>query len=354
MKTMDCQKAICFIGTRVPPVRKGLVHMKWRSRTLVFLLLLLFVLTACSPRPLDDPDKKPVFKLTGLKGPTSMGLAPLVSKAQAGDLPFDADFDVVASPEELVPMIVRGDCDLAALPANLAATLYQKTEGKILVLAINTLGVLDIVERGDSVHSLEDLAGRTVYASGEGAVPQYVLNLLLEKSGLDPDKDLDLVWMAEHGAIVARMQAEEGSVALLPQPFVTIAQKQMTDLRLALDLNDDWERLIPDAGLVMGVLVAQKETVEKNPQAIEAFLAAYKEAIDLTNESPDQVAALIQELDIFDAAVAREAIPYCNIHFADKEAMKNALSGFLTLLMGINPQSVGGQLPGEDFYYGAK
>lgn len=328
--------------------------MKKQSRILVVLLLLVFLVTACAPASPQEVEEDVTFRLAGLKGPTSMGLAPLVSKANAEELAFAVDFDVVASPEEIVPMIVKGECDLAALPANLASTLYNKTEGGIVVLAINTLGVLDIVERGDTIHSLEDLAGKTVYASGEGAVPEYALSLLLEKSGLDADKDLNLVWMAEHSAIVAKLAAEEGAIALLPQPYVTIAQNQISDLRLALDLNDDWVRLIPDAGLVMGVLVAQKETVEKYPKAIEAFLTAYKEAIDLTNEEPAEVAALIEELDIFNAAVAQAAIPYCNIHFEDKDTMKASLSGFLTLLHGINPQAVGKDLPAEDFYYGAK
>ncbi len=317
-------------------------------------LLTILLLVACAPKAPESPEDLVTFRLAGLKGPTSMGLAPLVADALEGKEAYGIDFDVLASPEEIVPKIVRGDCDLAAVPANLASTLYNKTEGGIVVIAINTLGVLDIVERGDTIHSLGDLAGRKLYASGEGAVPEYVLNLLLEKSGLDPGQDLEIEWMSEHAAIVAQLAAEPGSVALLPQPFVTIAQKQLDDLRLALDLNQDWSRLIPDAGLVMGVLVAQKEVVDQHPQAVEAFLKSYEQAIALTNDQPDQVAEVIESLDIFDAAVAREAIPFCNIHFARDDAMKQSLSGFLDLLFAINPEAIGGQLPAEDFYYGAK
>ena len=318
------------------------------------LLLGLVLLAACAPPVPEKTEDFVTFRLAGLKGPTSMGLAPLVTDALEGKEAYGIDFDVLASPEEIVPRIVRGDCDLAAVPANLAATLYNKTEGGIAVIAINTLGVLDIVERGDRIQSLEDLAGRKLYGSGEGAVPEYVLRLLLEKSGLDPDKDVEIEWMSEHGAIVAQLAAEPGSAALLPQPFVTIAQKQLGDLRLALDLNDDWTRLIPDAGLVMGVLVAQREVVDQHPQALEAFLKDYEQALALTREKPDEVAGLIEALDIFDAAVAREAIPFCNLFFARGDELKQSLSGFLDLLFAIDPQAIGGQLPADDFYYGAK
>lgn len=303
----------------------------------------------------EDPQPvEPVIRLNGLQGPTSMGLAQLVTDAQAGKEAFAVNFEVVASPEEIVPLIVKGDSDLAALPANLASTLYNKTEGGIVVLAINTLGVLDIVERGDQIQTLSDLKGKKIYASGEAAVPEYVIRLLLEKSGLDPDKDVEIVWLSEHSAIVAKLAEEEEAVALLPQPFVTVAQKQLDDLRLALDLNDDWTELIPDAGLVMGVLVGQKSFVEEHPEIVDAFLAKYEESINFTNENPKDTALMIEELGVFNAAVAEQAIPFSNIHFAGGAEMKDSLAGFLELLFGMNPQAVGGQLPADDFYYGAK
>ncbi|HHU08198.1 MAG TPA: ABC transporter substrate-binding protein [Clostridiaceae bacterium] len=327
-----------------------------RKTSIVVAIVMLFalLLTACASSKEPEMVEDVTIRLRGLQGPTSMGLAQLVTDAQEGEESFKVDFEVVASPEEIVPLIVKGECDIAALPANLAATLYNRTEGEIVVLAVNTLGVLDIVERGDTVETIDDLKGRKLYASGEGAVPEYVIRLLLERKGLDPDNDVEIEWLSEHSAIVAKLETENDAVALLPQPFVTIAQKQLTDLRLAIDLNDDWSELIPEAGLVMGVLIAQKAFVEENTNTIDAFLASYEESINFTNENPKEASQMIEALDVFNAAVAEAAIPYCNIHYADGDPMKDSLSGFLELLHGMNPQSVGGKLPPADFYYGAK
>ncbi len=357
---------------------------KKRLRLLVFVLVLSLLAAACSPvdndatkgtttqdtvpssptsipddpaTPSDSEQSGPPrahFKLAGLKGPTSMGLAPLIVGAQQGTEAFDLSFDLVASPEEIVPMIVRGDVDLAAVPSNLASVLYNKTEGKIAVIAINTLGVLHIVERGESVRSLKDLVGKTIYASGKGAVPEYVLRLLLEKNGINPEADVELIWKNDHSAVVAQMAKEEGSIALLPQPFVTVAQQQLTDLRSAIDLNTEWGRVITDAGLVMGVLVARKEVIDKDADSVEAFINRYETSIEFVNEQTDEASAMIEELDIFKGAIAKKAIPFCYIRFFAGEEMQRQLSGFLELLMEANPQSVGGKLPGDDFYFGGK
>jgi len=353
---------------------------KKRTRLIVFALVISLLAASCSPvnngatngmtttdtepsstteplvsvKPSDPEPSNPPrvhFKLAGLKGPTSMGLAPLVIEAEKGRESFDLSFELVASPEEIVPMIVRGDVDLAAVPSNLASVLYNKTEGKIAVIAINTLGVLHVVERGDSIHTLKDLVGKTVYASGKGAVPEYVLRLLLEKNEINPDTGVELKLENDHSAVVAQIAKEEGSVALLPQPFVTVAQQQLTDLRSAIDLNTEWGKVIADAGLVMGVLIARKEVVDKNPEAVKAFIDRYEASIRFVNENTDEASAMIEELDIFNGAIAKKAIPSCYIRFFAGADMQRQLAGFLELLMEANPQSVGGKLPGDDFYF---
>lgn len=296
-------------------------------------------------------NEKVVLNVVGLKGPTSMGLAPLVLSAADGEETFDIDFSVVGAPTDVAPLIVKGEADLAAVPANLAAVLYNKTEGGISVVAVNTLGVLNIVERGETVTTLADLQGKTVYASGQAAVPEYVFNMLLEKEGLDPANDLTVVWLAEHTEVVSNLAANDGSVALLPQPFVTVAQQQLEDLRLAVDLNTVWENNMGDAGLVMGVLIARNDIIEAHPEAVADFLAQYEQSMRYVNENPEEASKMIEQLDIFKAAIAQKAIPYCHIHFMMGEPMKTALSGFLNLLYEIDPKSIGGALPADEFYY---
>lgn len=291
------------------------------------------------------------LKVVGLKGPTSMGLAPLVLSAADGEEMFDIAFSVVGAPTDVAPLIVKGDADLAAVPANLASVLYNKTKGGISVVAVNTLGVLNIVERGEEVTTLADLKGKTVYASGQGAVPEYVFNMLLEKAGLDPANDLTVVWLAEHTEVVANLAANEGSVALLPQPFVTVAQQQLEDLRLAIDLNTVWEENMGDAGLIMGVLVARNDVIEAHPEAVADFVERYEQSITYVNENPEDASKMIEQLDIFKAAIAQKAIPNCHIHFMTGDPMKTALSGFLNLLYEVDPKSIGGELPADDFYY---
>lgn len=291
------------------------------------------------------------LNIVGLKGPTSMGLAPLVLSAADGEETFDISFSVVGAPTDVAPLIVKGEADLAAVPANLASVLYNKTEGGISVVSVNTLGVLNIVERGEEVTTLADLKGKTVYASGQGAVPEYVFNMLLEKAGLDPSSDLTIVWLAEHTQVVSNLAANEGSVALLPQPFVTVAQQQLEDLRLAIDLNTVWESNMGDAGLIMGVLVARNDVIEAHPDEVADFVKRYEQSIAFVNENPEDASKMIEQLDIFKAAIAQKAIPYCHIHFMTGEPMKTSLSGFLDLLYDVDPKSVGGELPPDDFYY---
>ena len=257
--------------------------------------------------------------------------------------------------DEVTPNLVQGNVDIAAVPANLASVLYNNTEGGVQVLAINTLGVLYIVESGDTVQSVEDLRGRTIYASGKGATPEYALNYILSENGIDPSADVTIEWKSEHAECLSALLAEEGAVAMLPQPFVTTAQTKSDAIRVALDLTEEWDALQAEAGapsaLLTGVVVARKSFVEENPEAVAAFLDHYKASVDYVNANTAEAAQLVGQYDIVTAEVAEKALPACNIVYIDGEEMKEKLSGYLAVLLEQNPQSVGGQLPADDFYY---
>ena len=295
------------------------------------------------------------FRIAGLKGPTTMGMVKLMSDAEAGETHQDYQVTMYGAADEVVPLLVKGDIDLAAIPANLAANLYNQTEGKVQVAAINTLGVLYVVTTGDDVKSVEDLKGKTVYSTGKGTTPEYVLNYILKKNGIDPEKDLTVEYKSEATEVAAALQAaDEGAIAVLPQPYVTAAQSQIEGLNVALNLTEEWNKVSTDSDLVTGVLVASTEFIEQNEAAFEEFLKDYQASIEWVNSNTADAAELVANYGIVaKAPLAQKALPACNITYVDGAEMKTKLSGYLQVLFDQNPKAVGGAMPGDDFYYGA-
>ena len=294
------------------------------------------------------------YAIAALKGPTAMGLVKLMSEAEGGaDFINDYTFTLAASADEVSPLLMKGELDMACVPANLAAVLYQKTEGDIVTLAVNTLGVLYIVENGNAVASMGDLAGKTIVASGKGSTPEYALRYLLSENGLDPDGDVIIDWKSEHSECVSALATGAATIAMLPQPFVTVAQSKIDGLRVALDLTEQWDALDNGSALLTGVIVARREVVEANPTAVDAFLKDYAGSVEWVNANTAEAAELIGSYDIVEAAVAEKALPYCNIVCITGGEMKDKLSGYLQVLSDADAASVGGAMPGDDFYYGA-
>ncbi|MCM1106106.1 MAG: ABC transporter substrate-binding protein [Blautia sp.] len=295
------------------------------------------------------------IRIGGLKGPTSMGLAKLLSDAEAGTSASKIEYTLATAADELTPALIQGNLDMIAVPSNLASVLYNKTEGQVSVLAVNTLGILYIVDTGDSVSSFADLKGKTIYATGQGATPEYSLKYLLQQNGLDPEKDVTLEFKSESAEIVSLMTSSgEETIAMLPQPFVTVAQTQVEGLNVALDLNAEWNALDNGSSLVTGVLVARNAFLQEHPEEVAAFLSEYKASTAFANENVEEVSAMIEALDIVKAPIAQKALHFCNITYLDKSDMKEAVSGYLQVLYEQNPQSVGGTLPADDFYYSAE
>ena len=295
------------------------------------------------------------FRIAGLKGPTTMGMVKLMSDAEAGETHQDYQVTMYGAADEVVPLLVKGDIDLAAIPANLAANLYNQTEGKVQVAAINTLGVLYVVTTGDDVKSVEDLKGKTVYSTGKGTTPEYVLNYILKENGIDPEKDLTVEYKSEATEVAAALQAaDEGAIAVLPQPYVTAAQSQIEGLNVALNLTEEWNKVSTDSDLVTGVLVASTEFIEQNEAAFEEFLKDYQASIEWVNSNTADAAELVANYGIVaKAPLAQKALPACNITYVDGAEMKTKLSGYLQVLFDQNPKAVGGAMPGDAFYYGA-
>ena len=293
--------------------------------------------------------------VTALKGPTAMGMVKMMDQADQGELAYPYDFSIMSAIDEVTPLIAKGSTDIAAVLANLASVLYNNTDGQIEVLAINTLGVLYIVENGESVTGIEDLKGKTLYASGKGATPEYALNFILQENGLDPETDVTIEWKSEHAECLVSVLEDENGIAMLPQPFVTTAQAKADTLRVALDLTEEWQKTQEGkenpSSMITGVVVANRTFVEENPDAVEDFMKNYEASVSFVNENVEEAAALIGGYEIVPEQVAVKALPACSITFIDGEEMKTALSGYLAVLMEQNPKAVGGALPGDDFYY---
>ena len=315
--------------------------------------------TAAAETPTEAPAspeaaETAALRVAGLKGPTTMGLINLVDDVASGeaDYGFDLEFSMHGAADEIVPMLVQGELDAAAVPANLAATLYQKTNGAVQVAAINTLGVLYVLEQGDSVQSVADLAGQTILTTGKGTTPEYVLRYVLSENGLDPDTDVTIEYFSEATEALAQLQAGAGTIAMLPQPFVTSALSQVEGLRVALDMNTEWEA-VAGSKLVTGVLVARTDAIEANPEAFSAFLTAYETSTELANSDLEGTAALCEEYGIVaKAALAQKALPECNIVFETGSEMKTDLATYFQVLYDADPASVGGAMPDDAFYYG--
>ena len=291
-----------------------------------------------------------------LKGPTAMGMVQFMNESDSGAITDNNyNFNITAATDEVSAALAQGTTDIAAVPANLASVLYNNTEGGVQVLAINTLGVLYIVESGDTVNSVEDLRGKTIYASGKGSTPEYALNYVLTQNGIDPSTDVTIEWKSEQAECLSALMAEENAIAMLPQPFVTTAQAQSENLRVALDLTEEWDALQADSEtpstLVTGVVVARTTFVEEHPEVVSAFLDHYQESVDYVNSNVEEAAQLVGQYEIVTAEVAQKALPECNIVFIEGAEMKEKLSGYLSVLFEQNPQSVGGALPDDAFYF---
>jgi len=281
-----------------------------------------------------------------LKGPTGMGMAKMIADNNTNKT---KEISLFGAPEDLSAALISGSLDVAAVPVNLAAVINKRTNGAYLVAAINTLGVLYIVENGETLTSLADLEGKTLYATGQGSTPEYMLNYILEKNGLK-DK-VTVEWKTEHSELATLVASGEVQYAMLPEPHVTTTLTKNSSLRAAINLTEEWDK-VSEGQAVQGCLVVSKKVVDEHKTVLDAFLDEYKASVEFVNNNISDAAAMIADIGIVGAAaVAEKAIPRCNIVYIDGDAMVTSLTEFYTVLYNANPTSVGGTLPNESLYY---
>ena len=292
-------------------------------------------------------------RVGSLKGPTSMGLAELMDRAEKGETENDYTFTMAGKADELVGSVANGDLDIVLVPANVASILYTKTQGNVNVIDINTLGVLYVVASDDSISSMEALKGKTLYMTGKGTTPEYVMNYLLSENGLN-DGDVTLEFKSEAAEVASVLKEDPSAVGVLPQPFATAACIQNEALKPVLDLTEQWNLLNKENGsqLVTGVTIVRSDFLKENEEAVKLFIEDHKASAAYTSEHLDEAAEMVAALGIVEKApIAKKAMPACNIVCITGEEMKSALSGYLSVLEAADAKSVGGQLPADDFYY---
>ena len=322
--------------------------MKKIIALLLTLSMVVCLLCSCN----SGTENTVQVRVLALKGPTGIGMAKMMDDANAqGNEKYT--FTIAAQPTEASAAVVGDKVDIAAVPTNLAATLFNRTEKGIKMVAINTLGSLYVLEQGNEINTVADLKGKTIYATGQGANPEYVLNYLLEKNGLKVGEDVKIEFKAEHSELAALMASGECVLGMLPEPNVSSAMAQNSNLRIALNLNDEWNKVADeDSKLTMGCVVVSEKFLAENPKLVKQFLKDLEASINYAIENPKEAGALCETYGIVPkAALATKAIPNCNLTFITGKNMEKAIDGYLNLLYSANPLSVGGQLPSEEFYY---
>ena len=331
---------------------------------LLMAALMILALASCAGKkteesgPVSEPASaansvpEPVnVRVASLKGPTSMGLVNLMAKSEDGGLVNDYSFTVAGSADEITPKFIQGEFDIVSVPANLASVLWNRTEGKVKVLAVNTLGVLYILGKNVQITSVADLSGKTLYATGKGSTPEYGLKKILEQNGIDPENDVTIEWKSQPDEIVPLLKTSDSAVAMLPQPYVVAAMANVEGLEIKLSLNEEWNKFPENGGFITSVIAVRAEFAETHPEVIAEFLTAAHESCEKANSDAEGTAALVEKYVGIKAGVAKQALPKCNITFISGAEMKSALSAYLGVLFGYEPKSVGGQLPDDGFYY---
>ncbi len=301
----------------------------------------------------QEPAKeKKTIQVAALKGPTAMGLVSMIDLSEQGMTTNNYELTVAGAADEITAGILKGDYKIAAVPCNLASVLYAKSNGGIKVAGINTLGVLYIVETSDTIQSIQDLKGKTIYSTGKGTTPEFTLNYLLRAHGIDPEKDVTIEYKSEATEVAAILSESQNAIAMLPQPYVTTVMMSNDKVRIALDITKEWEAVSEnDSTVITGVLVVNTAFLDENKDDVDAFLSEYQASVAYANEEVEATSELIEKYGIIKKAVAMQALPYCNLVMIQGDEMKTKVNAYLQVLFDQEPSSVGGSMPDDDFFY---
>lgn len=322
-----------------------------RSLALLFSLFLLINISACANTPELQKTEKTKVKIVALKGPTGIGLVNLMNDAEQNLTGNDYNISIVGDPSEAAAKLAGVDADIALLPTNMSSILYNKTSGAVNIAAINTLGVLYLLSNNVEINNINDLKGKTVCLTGQGATPEFAFSYILRQNGLKPGEDVKLEYKAEHSELATLMISGKIDLGILPEPFVTQVVEKNRDIKAALDLAEEWYKANNDSLLAMGCIAVRKEFINKQKKALDMFLDEYKISSEHAKNDIVNTAYLCDKYGIMQKEIAQKAIPKCKIVFIKGKDMKDNVKCFLNELFEFDPKSIGGKLPDEEFYY---
>lgn len=323
---------------------------KLLSLSLAVLLVVALVLTAgCAKKP---EYKAADISVACMTGPTGVGMAKLMADSEAKLTANNYTFTVAGDATGINEKFVKGEINIASVPTNVAATLYNKTNGKVRILAVNTYGVLSILAKDSGIDSIDDLKGKTVYSTGKGQNPEFIFKYILEKNGINPETDLTINYVSGTD-LVAKLVSGEADIALAPEPAATTVLVKNKELNRVLSINDEWSK-VSDTTLMMGCVIALDSYIAENEAAVEKFLEEYKASIEFAKTDVDNAAKHCATYKITASeAIAKKAIPTCNLCYVTGKEMKTNVNGYLNVLFTADKKAVGGAMPADDFYYKA-
>ncbi len=329
---------------------------------ILLTLTLIFAFAGCGSNDAtsseSDAASQPLYESVDMSvacmtGPTGIGMAKLMADNEAKTAANNYTFTVASAATEITAKFLKGEINIASVPTNVAATLFNKSNGKVKMLAVNTYGVLSILENGNTIKSIEDLKGKTIYSTGEGQNPEFILKYILTENGIDPEKDLTINFVSSED-LVAKLISGEAQIAMAPEPAATTVMVKNQSLNRVLSINDEWAK-VSDTQLMMGCVIALDTYVEQNPAAVKKFLEEYEASIKFAVKNIDEAATYCATYGITASdVIAKKAIPTCNLCYVTGNDMKNNVNGYFNVLYNADPQSVGGKLPTDDLYYKAK
>lgn len=324
---------------------------------IILTLTLVFAFAGCGSNK-DAVSSEPEaytavdMSVACMTGPTGIGMAKLMADAEAKTTANNYSFTVATAATDITGKFLNGEINIASVPTNVAATLYNKSEGKVRMLAVNTYGVLSILEKGDTIKSVADLKGKTVYSTGKGQNPEFILKYILTQNGIDPEKDVTINFVSSED-LVAKLISGEAEIAMAPEPAATTVMVKNQELNRVLSINDEWAK-VSDTKLMMGCVIALDSYIEANPKAVEKFLEEYEASIKFASENIDETATHCATYKITASdVIAKKAIPTCNLCYVTGKDMKNNVNGYYGVLFNADPTSIGGKLPADDLYYKA-